>query len=89
METKDLEETYIAEGKNASWKERLGGDICKCALQVNDFYMKVCEFSSPHSALTTPESRLLRIRAGGALGDRQWGAGTPSRERCPGATYHH
>lgn len=25
-----------------------GGNICKCALQVNDFCMKVWNFTSPH-----------------------------------------
>lgn len=41
-----------------------GGSICKCALQVNDFYMKVWNFTFPQPTPNIPESRLLGVSAG-------------------------
>lgn len=37
-------------GKNVIWKKNAweGGNICKCALEVNEFYMKVWNFTFPH-----------------------------------------
>lgn len=47
---KELEETWVAEGKcNMEKSKHSGrGGICKCALQVNDFCMKVWNFTSHH-----------------------------------------
>lgn len=44
----------------------MGGSICKCALQVNDFYMKVWNFTSSHPTPNNSESRLLGVSARGA-----------------------
>lgn len=35
-------------GKNVIWKKQAWGVYFKCALQVNDFYMKVWNFISCH-----------------------------------------
>ena len=53
---KELEETWVAEGENVIWKKNAwtGGNICKCALQVNDFCMKVWNFTSPHPSPQHP-----------------------------------
>lgn len=64
---KKLEETRVAVGKNCNMeKEGMGGSICKCALQVNDFYMKVWNFTSSHPTPNSPESRLLGVSTRGA-----------------------
>lgn len=75
-----------------------GGSICKCALQVNDFCMKVWNFTSPHPTPNTPESRLLGVSARGALGGRHLrlvsslravGSWSPKRTKGATATQPH